>query len=87
MNVTFKSNDVNAVYDMCVHAQGVAMLPTLLVKKDLKEKRLVPLFKNFSAPELSLSVVYASRQHLPKITQEFIAFMIENLNFYLKPQN
>ncbi|MBZ0349648.1 transcriptional regulator, partial [Acinetobacter baumannii] len=27
------------------------------------------------------------RQHLPRITQEFIAFMIENLDFYLKPQN
>ncbi|MUS57721.1 transcriptional regulator, partial [Acinetobacter baumannii] len=25
--------------------------------------------------------------HLPRITQEFIAFMIENLDFYLKPQN
>ena len=59
----------------------------LLVEKDLKEKRLKALFKNFTAPELSLSVVYASRQHLPRITQEFIAFMIENLDFYLKPQN
>jgi len=87
LNVTFKSNDVNALYDMCLHAQGVAMLPTLLVEKDLKEKRLTPLFKNFTAPELSVSVVYASRQHLPRITQEFIAFMIEKLDFYLKPQN
>ena len=87
LNVTFKSNDVNALYDMCLHAQGVAMLPSLLVEKDLKEKRLTALFKNFTAPALSLSVVYASRQHLPRITQEFIAFMIENLDFYLKPQN
>ena len=71
---------------MCLHAQGVAMLPTLLVERDLKEKRLKALFKNFTT-ELSLSVVYASRQHLPRITQEFIAFMIENLDFYLKPQN
>ena len=69
---------------MCLHAQGVAMLPTLLVERDLKEKRLKALFKNFT---VKLVVVYASRQHLPRITQEFIAFMIENLDFYLKPQN
>lgn len=87
LNITFKSNDVNALYDMCIHAQGIAMLPTLLVAQDLAQGRLQALFKGFTAPELSLSVVYASRQHLPRMTQEFIAFMIENLDFYLKQQN
>lgn len=87
LNVTFKSNDVIALYQMCLKAHGIAMLPTLLVRKDIAQQRLQQVFTDFSAPDLTLSLVYASRQHLPKITQEFIAFVIENLNFYLNQQN
>ncbi|KXZ69906.1 LysR family transcriptional regulator [Acinetobacter venetianus] len=87
LNVTFKSNDVIALYQMCLKAQGVSMLPTLLVRQDFAEQRLERVFADFSAPDLTLSLVYASRQHLPKITQEFIAFVIENLSFYLNKQN
>ncbi|WP_343581611.1 LysR family transcriptional regulator [Acinetobacter sp.] len=87
LNVTFKSNDVIALYQMCLKAEGIAMLPTLLVRKDIAQQRLQQVFTDFSAPDLTLSLVYASRQHLPKITQEFIAFVIENLSFYLNQQN
>ncbi|RLZ06741.1 LysR family transcriptional regulator [Acinetobacter sp. 2JN-4] len=87
LNVTFKSNDVIALYQMCLAAQGIAMLPTFLVRQDIAANRLQQVFTDFSAPDLTLSLVYASRQHLPKITQEFIAFVIENLNFYLDQQN
>ncbi len=69
---------------MCLHAQGVAMLPTLLVEKDLKEKRLKALFKNFTAPELSLSVVYASRQHLPPNHSRIYSFYDRKFRFLLK---
>ena len=87
LNVSFKSNDVIALYQMCLKAEGIAMLPTLLVRKDIAHQRLQQVFSAFSAPDLTLSLVYASRQHLPKMTQEFIAFVIENLGFYLNQQN
>ena len=83
----FKSNDVIELYQMCLKAEGIAMLPTLLVRQDIAQQRLQQVFTDFSAPDLTLSLVYASRQHLPKITQEFIAFVIENLNFYLNQHN
>lgn len=87
LNVSFKSNDVIALYQMCLKAEGITMLPTLLVRKDIAHQRLQQVFTDFSAPDLTLSLVYASRQHLPKMTQEFIAFVIENLGFYLNQQN
>jgi len=59
----------------------------LYVLLNIAQQRLQQVFTDFSAPDLTLSLVYASRQHLPKITQEFIAFVIENLNFYLNQQN
>lgn len=87
LNVCFKSNDVMALYQMCLQAQGIAMLPTLLVQKDILQQHLNVLFEGFTAPDFTLSLVYASRQHLPKITQEFITFAIEKLPFYLKQSN
>ena len=63
------------------------MLPTLLVRQDIAQQRLKQVFTDFSAPDLTLSLVYESRQHLPKITQEFIASLIENLNFYFNQHN
>ena len=72
---------------MCLKAEGITMLPTLLVRQDIAQQRLQQVFTDFSAPDLTLSLVYASRQHLPKITQEFIAFVIKNLNFYLNQHN
>lgn len=72
---------------MRLKAEGITMLPTLLVRQDIAQQRLQQLFTDFSAPDLTLWLVYASRQHLPKITQEFIAFLIENLNFYLNQHN
>ena len=74
-------------FTICAYTHRSRNVTYFISGKGFKRKRLTPLFKNFTAPELSLSVVYASRQHLPRITQEFIAFMIEKLDFYLKPQN
>ncbi len=87
LNSTFKSNDVNALYDMCINAQGIAMLPTRLVQNDLIRGRLIQVLADFSAPDLTLSLVYVSRQHLPRIIQQFIAFLIEHLDFYLNKEN
>ena len=70
---------------MCLKAEGIAMLPTLLVRQDIAQHRLQQVFTDFSAPNLVVSL--SSRQHLPKITQEFIAFLIENLNFYFNQHN
>ena len=83
LNSTFRSNDVNALYDMCINAQGIAMLPKYLVQNEIAGGQLIPLFAEFTAPDLTLSLVYASRQHLPKMIQQCIVFITENLSFYL----
>ncbi|WP_130803822.1 LysR family transcriptional regulator [Acinetobacter ihumii] len=83
LNSTFRSNEVNALYDMCIHAQGIAMLPRHLVQNDISGGQLTALFSEFTAPDLTLSLVYASRQHLPKMIQQCIVFLTENLSFYL----
>lgn len=56
LNVTFKSNNVIALYQMCLKAEGIAMLPTLLVRQDIAQQRLQQVFTDFSAPNLVVSL-------------------------------
>ena len=66
--VAFKSNDVIALYSNVSQKQkAFAMLPTSV--RNCKQR----LQQVFTGTDLTLWLVYASRQHLPKITQEFIA--------------
>ena len=44
---TFKSNDVIALYQMCLKAEGIGMLPTLLVRQDIAQQRLRQVFTDF----------------------------------------
>ena len=50
LNVTFKSDDVIALYQMCFKAEGVAMLSTLLVRQDIAQQRLQQVFTDFLHP-------------------------------------
>ena len=83
---TFKSNDVIALYQMCLKAED-CHVPNAIGASGYCTTTFTTGIYRFFAPDLTLWLIYASRQHLPKITQEFIAFVIENLNFYLNQQN
>ena len=74
-----QSNDAHALYILCMRGLGIAMLPKAMVQDELKEKKLMQVLPKFNPPELTLSIVYSSRRHLPKKTQEFIAFIIDQL--------
>ncbi len=50
LNVTFKNDDVIALYQMCLKAEGIAMLPTLLVHQDIARQRLQQVFTDFLHP-------------------------------------
>ena len=49
------------------------------MKDDLENRTLIDVLSDYEAPQMTLSAVYSSRRHLPKKTQEFIAFVIEHL--------
>lgn len=48
--ITFKNNNVIALYQMCLKAEGVAMLSTLLVRQDIAQQRLQQVFTDFLHP-------------------------------------
>jgi len=56
---------------------GIAMLPAILVQKDIRAKRLVEVLPAFSAPERALNLLYLrERQTSPKL-RSFIEYIDE----------
>lgn len=80
LHSVIKSNDAYALLEMCKQAQGIAMLPTALVQTELNQNWLHQILPDYALPQMQLSVVYSSRRHLSKKTQEFIAFVIQHFN-------
>ncbi|WP_163121844.1 LysR family transcriptional regulator [Acinetobacter portensis] len=79
IRIVAQSNDAHALHEMCLNKMGIAMLPKVMVERDLKDETLIPVLNHYEPPQLALSVVYSSRRHLPKKTQEFIAFVMDYL--------
>ena len=80
LHSVIQSNDAYALLEMCKQAQGIAMLPFPLVQAELNQQTLCPILPDYDLPKMQLSVVYSSRRHLSKKTQEFIAFVIQHFN-------
>lgn len=55
--------------------QGVVFQPGFLVGEDLKAGRLVQILPQYEGPELDISVVYASRQHLSHKVRAMVEFL------------
>ena len=81
IHAVIQSNDAHALYEMCAQSMGIAMLPKAMVENDLAHGRFTQVLTHYTAPDLTLSVVYSSRLHLPAKIQKFIAYVIENLSF------
>lgn len=58
---------------------GVAALPAILTVSDLDSGRLVPVLPQYKRVKCGLSVIYASRRHIPKALSTFVDMAIEKL--------
>lgn len=72
-----KCNDAETEKGLAVSGLGIARLPELACRQELKSGALVPLLKDYSAPPLSVSVIYASRANLAAKTRAMIDFLVE----------
>ena len=76
-NGTLCSNNGEVLRDAAVRGLGFALLPTLIVGRDLQAGELVTVLSDYRPPELVLSVVYPSNRHLSSRIRLFTDFMIE----------
>lgn len=70
-----RSNSGDTCRAAALADQGVVFQPGFLVGEDLKVGRLVQILPQYEGPELDISVVYASRQHLSHKVRAMVEFL------------
>ncbi|MBL9096394.1 MAG: LysR family transcriptional regulator, partial [Alphaproteobacteria bacterium] len=55
--------------------QGLALLPTFLVRRDLEEGRLVHVLRDWAGAPLDLHAVWATGRDLPRKARAYLDFI------------
>lgn len=74
------SSSVNAIHQLCLQGNGIAILPGWLIADDVQQGRLVPLFAEYEiCMEHSLQawLIFPSKAYLPNKTRQMIDFLYE----------
>ncbi|MEZ9337086.1 LysR family transcriptional regulator [Vibrio splendidus] len=71
-----KVNTITACLTACVDGLGLAVLPEFICREHFKTGKLVHLLPEYDMPQVSVSLVYADRQLMPKRKKVFIDYLL-----------
>ncbi|AOI90867.1 LysR family transcriptional regulator [Burkholderia pseudomultivorans] len=72
-----KIDSAEALRRAALRGLGIAMLPSMLIREDIRAGRLVEIMPDFAAPERSMSLLYLQeRQKSPKL-RSFTEFVVD----------
>ena len=77
IQVKYCSNDATVLLAMTLQHAGICMLPTNLAQPALQDGRLQQVLADFPPEALGIHAVYASRQHMPRLTRHFLDYLGE----------
>ncbi|MEZ9117319.1 LysR family transcriptional regulator [Vibrio cyclitrophicus] len=69
-------NTITACLTACVDGLGIAVLPEFICRDHFQTGKLVRLLSEYDMPEVSVSLVYADRQLMPKRKKVFIDYLL-----------
>ncbi|MDN3702194.1 LysR family transcriptional regulator [Vibrio artabrorum] len=69
-------NTITACLTACVDGLGLAVLPEFICREHFKTGKLIHLLSEYEMPEVSVSLVYADRQLMPKRKKVFIDYLL-----------
>ncbi|MCZ4308253.1 LysR family transcriptional regulator [Vibrio atlanticus] len=69
-------NTITACLTACVDGLGLAVLPEFICREHFKSGKLIRLLPEYEMPEVSVSLVYADRQLMPKRKKVFIDYLL-----------
>jgi DNA-binding transcriptional LysR family regulator len=75
----FSGNTAQALHKATLAGLGVALLPPTMARLDVQAGLLVPVLPQYRRTSGGMSVLYPSRQHLPRAVSAFIGLVIEKL--------
>lgn len=74
-----RCNDDTALKQWLLEGLGIRQFPRFFVERELKQGRVVELFPGWESPPLTISAVFATRQHLAPKVRAFVDFLVERL--------
>lgn len=76
MPCQLRVNTITACLTACIDGLGIAVLPEFICRKHFKSGKLIRLLPDYKMPEVSVSLVYADRQLMPKRKKVFIDYLL-----------
>ncbi|MCG7495417.1 LysR family transcriptional regulator [Vibrio sp. Of7-15] len=76
MPCQLRVNTITACLTACIDGLGIAVLPEFICLDHFKSGKLVRLLPEYKMPEVSVSLVYADRQLMPKRKKVFIDYLL-----------
>ena len=77
VSARFESDDPVVVHEAVLAGLGIGLLPAYVAADDLRRGRLVPLLRDFQAPEGTIHLVYLPNRTLPRRVRVLIDFLME----------
>ncbi|RUR71283.1 LysR family transcriptional regulator [Variovorax guangxiensis] len=78
----FVSNSQDVLRSAACAGLGIAALPHVLTLADVAQGNLVPVLPQYRRTGRGLSIIYASRQQLPKAVSAFVEMAVEKLDLF-----
>ena len=72
-----RGNNGDILVNAAIEGLGVILHPTFLVYEALRRKKLVQIFSDWEADDLTVFAVYPNRKYLPPKVRSFIDFLAE----------
>ncbi|GLT18600.1 LysR family transcriptional regulator [Vibrio zhanjiangensis] len=77
LSYRLRVNTITACLKACLDGLGIAVLPEFVCREHFATGQLVQLLPDYTMPEVSVSLVYADRQLMPKRKTVFINYLLE----------
>lgn len=80
-------NTITSCLNACLDGLGISVLPEFICLEHFNSGRLVRLLPDYIMPEVSVSLVYADRQLMPKRKKVFIDYLLDAFHNEHPPAN
>lgn len=80
---TFSSTNLLLIKKMAMLSQGIAALPTFLVKAELKDSRLIHVLNEWSGQDIPIQMLTFASVEKQNLIERFVEFTVENKDAYL----
>lgn len=72
-------NNIGVARELAIGGVGLAMLPNIMCKNDVKSSRLVRILPNWEGPAMHATALILSRKGIPNKTRAFLEFLSDRL--------